>query len=47
MEEDCKRLNIPFINTNTFVKTYTDEYSDIIANYHELKNYFEELKKHG
>jgi hypothetical protein len=47
MEEDCKRLNIPFSDKNIFLKTYADEYSDIITNYQELKNYFEELKKHG
>jgi hypothetical protein len=47
MEEDCKKLNIPFSDKNTFLKTYTDDYSEIIANYQELKNYFEELKKHG
>lgn len=47
MEEDCKKLNIPFSLETSYIKTYKDDYADIIENYRELKDYFEELKQHG
>ena len=47
LEEDCKKLNIPFSYNTTYVKTYKDEYAGIIKNYQELKIYFEELKQRG